>query len=202
MADAKISALSASTYLDGAEELPIAQAGANEKATVSQVLGGAYVVLQSNYTLTSQTAAQKLFNSSTNGAVTLATGIYEFDALIYITSMSATSGNGAFSFAGTATLARQLMIATGVDSTTPATAATQSGAGVVGASAFTTNTVLAATGTAMTAHIRGTIDVTATGTVIPSMSQVTAAAAVVNAGSFIRFRRIGPTATATLGNWS
>lgn len=204
MPDTKISGLTAATFLDGTEELPLAQAGANEKATVSQVMAGAYVVLQSKYTLTSQTAAQKLFNSTTNGAITLPTGIYHFDAGIYITSMSATSGNGAFNLlgAGTATLARQLMLATGGDSTTPATAAARGGAAVIGGSAFTTNTVTAATGTAMAVHITGVFDVTVTGTIIPSIALQTAAAAVVNAGSFFRCRRIGPTATATLGNWS
>lgn len=204
MVDTAISGLTAATFLDGGEVLPLAQGSANEKATVSQVIGGAYCVLQSNYTLTSTTTAQKLFNSSTNGALTLGTGIYLFDCLIYLTSMSATSGNGAFSIlgAGTATLARQLMHATGADSTTPGTVGAQGGASIVGGNAFSTNTVTAATGTAMAAHIRGTFDVTSAGTIIPSIALQTAAAAVVNAGSYIRLHRIGPTATATLGNWS
>jgi len=37
-----------------------------------------FILQTSNYTLTSQTAAQQLFNASTNGAITLPTGTFEF----------------------------------------------------------------------------------------------------------------------------
>lgn len=206
MPDTKISALTAATFLDGAEELPLAQSGANEKATVSQVIGGAYVVLQSDYTLTSTTASQKLFNATTNGALQLTSGIYHFDAFISITGMSGTTGNGAFSIigAGSANIAtaRTVMHAVGIDATTTGTPAAQGGAFVQAANAFTTNTVTAGTGTAMGVRISGVIDVTVAGTIIPSIALQTASAAVVKAGSFFRIQRIGNTATATLGNWS
>jgi hypothetical protein len=52
----------------------------------------AYGVLQANYTLTSITTAQKLFNWSTNGALSLAAGTYRFTCSLLLTSMSATSG--------------------------------------------------------------------------------------------------------------
>lgn len=204
MPDSKISALTAATFLDGSEELPLAQSGANEKANVSQVLGGAFVVLQSAYTLTSTTSSQKLFNSTTNGALTLTTGIYRYEALIQLTSMSATSGNASFSIlgAGTATLARQVIHAVGTDNTTTSNPAAQNGTFTVAASVTTANMTSGGTGTALGVEISGIIDVTTAGTIIPSVALFTAAAAIASAGNYFRCYRIGPTATATLGNWS
>ncbi len=206
MADTKISALSPAAYLDGSEEFALAQASANEKATISQILGGSYCVLQSDYTLTSTTSSQKLFNSTTNGALTLPTGVYLFEAMLYLTNMSATAGNGAFLIvgAGTATLAtaRTHMRAVGLDFTAPKSPGTHSGSGVIGANAFSSNLVSTLSGTGLTVSISGHFDVTSTGTIIPSFALLTAAAAVVKAGTFFRCQCIGPTATATLGNWS
>lgn len=202
MADTKISGLPVSDYIDGTEELVMADGEANYRTKTSDLNGGLLVVLQSNYTLSNSASVQKLFNSSTNGALTLITGIYSFESILYLTSMSGTSGNGAFSIAGTATLARQIMIATGIDSSTPAKVAAFGGAAVQGGSAFSTNTVPAAAGTAMAVYVKGMFDVTSGGTIIPSIALANAAAAVVNAGSFFRCKRINPTATAKLGDWS
>jgi hypothetical protein len=60
----------------------------------------AYRLLQANYTLTSVTTAQKLFNWSTNGALTLAAGTYRFTCSQLITSMSTTSGSAKFDLKG------------------------------------------------------------------------------------------------------
>jgi len=203
MADTKVSLLSAASYLDGVEEFPLSDGTAtSKKATASQIRAGVFCKLTADYTLTSTTGVQKLFNASTNGAVTLPTGTYLFECMVHITGMSSTSGNGAFSLAGTATRGSQLMSSVGIDATTTATAAAQGGAFVQGGSAFTTNTVTAATGTAVGFRVRGTFNVTASGTVIPSIALVTATAAVVKAGSYFRAVRIAPDATNTLGNWS
>jgi len=77
--------------------------------------------LDANYTLTSTTAAQKLFNWSTNGALSLATGKYRFLTQLYLTDMSATSGNGQFEIlgAGTATLSDIIYSVNGFDDTAP-----------------------------------------------------------------------------------
>lgn len=201
MAATKISALSAATYLDGSEELPLAQGGANEKATVSQIVGGAYVVLQADYTLTSTTSAQKLFNSSTNGALTLPTGVYTFEGMIHLTTMSATSGNASVNVlgAGTAVIARPLIQTVGQEALA---AAGGVGGQFAAASGTTGNATSAGTTTTMGIRVSGVIDVTTGGTIIPSVGLTTAASAVVKAGSYFRLTRIGPTATATLGNWS
>lgn len=48
-------------------------------------------------TFTSNTSQQAIFNSPTNGRLTLETGAYTFETLISMDTMSATSGNGKFS---------------------------------------------------------------------------------------------------------
>jgi hypothetical protein len=160
-----------------------------------------YGQLTSDYTLTSTTAEQKLFNFSTNGAITLATGRYRFRASLYLTTMSATTGNASFRLAGTATLANILFQAVGLDSTTPLVAAGRGGSASVTA-AGPASMVTAATGTGLVSDIEGIINVTASGTVIPSIALVTAAAAVVKAGSYVEFLRIGDTGSNTQGSWS
>lgn len=162
-----------------------------------------YGHLQSDYTLTSTTSVQKLFNWSTNGALTLPTGVYRFRSMIYLTTMSATSGNGSFRVkgGGTATLARILYHVTGIDNTSPLNVGTRTGsAAVVENSAA--SMVTAGTGTGLTAIIEGFFDVTVTGTIIPSIALVTAAAAVVKAGSFFECERVGDTATAASTGWT
>ena len=62
-----------------------------------------FILQQATYTLTSQTAAQKLFNAVSNGTVTLVAGTYEFDCMFSLSSMSATSGSFGFALGGAAT---------------------------------------------------------------------------------------------------
>jgi len=162
-----------------------------------------YGHLQADYTLTSTTAVQKLFNWSTNGALTLPTGVYRFRSMIYLTTMSATSGNGSFRLkgAGTATVARVMYHTTGIDNTSPLNAGAQGGSASITENSVA-SMVTAATGTGLTAIIEGFFDVTVTGTIIPSIALVTAAAAVVKAGSFFECEHVGNTATAASSGWS
>ncbi len=182
------------------------ESGASVRAKLNTVLardvyGG---VLQSNYALTSQTGAQRLFNWSANGALTLPTGIYQLDALLMLTGMSATSGNGQFSLAaGTATLARILYQSTGMDANAVTTAAGITGAITQQRAIGGVPTVSASTGTQMMARLHGMFDVTVEGTIIPSIALTTAAAAVVQQGSYFVCTRMAPTGTATFGDaWS
>lgn len=208
MADQSISALrtaSPANYLKGSEPFPVVQSGDTRGALVSQINAGFLIYQNADRALTSTTAAQKLFDQVANGTLTFdEKGLYELDAQLQLTGMSATSGNGAFSLigAGTATLAGQLLHSVGMDATTPTTAAAQGGAVVVGASAFTTNTVTAATGTAVSMTVKGIFKVTAVGTIIPAISLVTAAAATLKAGSWLRVRQIAPDGVYSLGPWS
>lgn len=160
------------------------------------------VCLSSTYTLTSQTAAQKLFNASTNGALTLPTGTFMFESLFSLSSMSGTTGNAQFQIlgGGTATLGSVLYHTVGVDGNINA-AATQTG-GASNTSSSAASILTAATNTNMHALVRGTFRVTATGTIIPSVALVTAAAAVVAVGSYFRCWKVGSSTFTTVGNWS
>lgn len=207
MPDAKITDLPAFTdasILDVFEIVDVS-ADVNEKITLAQLMslisGGYFARLPAARTLASVTTAQAIFDAA-NDTLTLEVGAYTFDALIAISGMSATSGNAQFQLvgAGTAVLAGQLFHIVGVDGAT-ATAATQTGS-----TAVTNNSpaaaVTAGTGTAMTMNIKGTFEVTTAGTIIPSVALLTAAAAVVAAGSYIKIAPIGANGVASFGPWA
>ncbi len=152
--------------------------GGTAAAPVFDEAPAIFARLASAYTLTSTTAAQKLFNVSANGAVALETGVYEFEAMVHVTGLNLLSGS-VLSFGGTATIANALGQASRAD------------------------TVEAGGATAATlTHWTGEIDVTAAGTLIPMIALAAAAAASVRPGTFIRFRRLGNTAATTRGTWS
>lgn len=156
-------------------------------------------LLQSPYTLTSQTAAQRLFNISTNGALTLTTGTYGFDCFFSLSSMSASSGSFGFAFGGTSTLTQYWWATAQKGTATLATAtATQTTYNIAANTALAT----ASTNTVGYAQISGIIDITVAGTLIPQVSLGVAAAAVVGAGSYFRLRPIGSTIVTSVGNWS
>jgi parallel beta-helix repeat protein len=180
---------------------PTANIAISDMSNVSTGDDWLYGVLSADYTLTSTTSLQKLFNWSTNGAITLPTGYYWFAATIYITGMDPTSGNAKFDMlgAGGATIDKMVMGWTGQDATSPSSAAAQSG-GFALTAATGTNMSTSAVGTAMGETITGSFQITAAGTVIPSIALVTAIAAVVNKGSSIRFKRVG--ASNINGVWS
>lgn len=211
MADTKISALTAVAALAKGDKLPITDVSdltASYSVTLEKLgewINAQHVIRQAaTYTLTSSTAQQKLFNSVTNGTLTLPTGTYLFESVIALTSMSATSGNGAFSVkgAGTAVLSDVLYHTVGVDGAA-ATAATQTGSTTVATTGTSAASVVTAgTGTAMTMRHHGTFEVTTTGTIIPSISLVTAAAAVVTAGSYFKCQRVGDINMVSQGDWT
>ena len=150
-----------------------------------------WMMLASDYTLTSTTATQKLFNATTNGALTLGPGVYEHQALIRLTGMStAASTNLSYTVlgAGTASLAaNSVTFSTGADGGVTAATA-QSGSMTVGV-ATPQPIVTAATSQFLHAHVRGVFRVNTEGTIIPSVSLGTAAAAVVTAGTYFMVKR-------------
>jgi len=156
-----------------------------------------FITLTSTYTLTSQTAAQKLFNSSTNGAVTLPVGTFAFECEFNLSAMSATSGSFGFALGGTAAftqywtaIANKAALAT----TTNVQSTFNTAANVALATANTTTTGYA--------RITGQLVVTVAGTVIPQVSLGQLAAAIVGLGSFFRIRPLGSSTVTTVGNWS
>lgn len=151
------------------------------------------------YTLVSQTAAQKLLNATSTGAITLPIGVYEFECCFSLTAMSSSSGSFGFALGGTATHTD----AWWAEADKVATLATAS---TTAATTFNTaaNTTLVAVNLLTTgwARIRGVIRVTVAGTIIPQVSLGVAAAAIVGANSFFRIVPVGPSGFTTVGQWT
>lgn len=205
MADTKFSALSAVTVLANVIQWGVDDGGTSKRLTLEQVKDwgtGFWIRQAASRTLTSTTTEQKLFDSVANGTLTLPTGVYYFDCQMYITGMSATSGNLAFDIlgAGTGVLADILYHAIGIDGLA-ATAAAQTGStSILGQSVA--SIVSAVTATGVSVSIRGSFEVTTAGTIIPSVTLVTAAAATVAAGTYFRCERWGAINAVSQGPWS
>lgn len=161
-----------------------------------------YIRAATSRSLTSSTAEQALFNSPTNGRITLEVGLYFFEGMLYLTGMSGTTGNAAFDIvgAGTAVTADWLWHAVGIDAGTPTNAATQTGSFSITQQSVA-SMVTAGTGTGMGAELRGTFEVTTAGTLIPSVTLVTASAATLAAGSYVMLRRMGAPNYTNVGQW-
>jgi hypothetical protein len=162
-----------------------------------------FVCLTSTYTLTSQTATQKLFNVPSSGSLSVTGSTrYRFNCVLGVTSMSGTSGNALFDIkgAGSATFTSALWVAVGGDAA--ANTAIAGGASFQTSSAATTNIILAGTGTGLGVLITGQFVINASGTIIPSIGLTTAAAAVVNVGSFFECWPVSAGSTTSLGNWT
>lgn len=158
-----------------------------------------FIVLTSANTLASQTAAQPIFDGGggpANGAITLATGTYWFECVFSLTGMSATSGSFGFAFAGTATYSQSW-----TSIATDAALATAANTQTTFNTAANTTLCTASTSTTGYAIIRGIVRITAAGTLIPSVSQTTAAAADVGADSHFFIKQLGNSTVVSLGNW-
>jgi len=172
-------------------------------STRATIVAQQAVVLNTAYTLTSQTPAQKIFNNTFSGAVTLPVGTYFFECFYSLSSMSATSGSFGFALvAGTATFTQQwrseAQKGTATLTTATATQTTYS-------TAANTTIATASVNTVGWAYISGVINVTVAGTIIPSVSLGVAAAAVVGVGSYFKVNAVNSsnsTTNATVGNWS
>lgn len=159
------------------------------------------VVLTGNNTLTSQTAAQAIFDGGggpVNGAVTLPVGTYQYELSYAVTGL----GNGSFGFdlGGNATKTftfHALATKAGTLLATPMA--------VFSTYDTAPNTVLVATSngtTVGTLLVKGIIRVTVAGTIIPQISLTTAIAAVIQAGAYFKVSAVGNATVATVGNWS
>lgn len=204
-----LAGLGSKAYLVGTELMLAEEAGVQYQVTASAVLGSSFTMTQADYNLTNTTASQKIFNGSTNGALTLVGGAYVFELLVYIRGMSTTSGNAGFDLkgAGTASLSgsRLLYDIVGVDNSAPFGALARSGSAATGGSGWAVSApiVTAGAGTNLVFRASGAFDTGGGGTIIPSISLSTGVGtAFVVAGSYLLIRRVAPTATATVGNWS
>ena len=156
-----------------------------------------FILQNSNYTLTSTTAAQQIFNATTNGAVTLPTGPFEFECQFNLSSMSASSGSFGFALGGSATI-NQYWTA----NATKTAFATPTAATISYNVAANTAIATASTTTTGFAVIQGYITVAGAGTIVPQVSLGVAATALVGAGSFFRIRPLGTNTVSRVGNWS
>jgi len=161
------------------------------------VLADQFILLQATNTLTSQTAAQALFDVTGSGQVTLVAGTYEFECQFSLSSMSGSSGSFGFALGGGATFTQYWW-----SLANKATLATAANGLVTFNTAANTTLVTANTNTVAFARIHGVIIVTVGGTVIPQVSLGVAAATVVGVGSFFKIRALGGSAATTSGNWS
>lgn len=156
------------------------------------------ILLQSAYTLTSQTAAQKLFNTPASGQVTLSVGTYEFECSYFLTSLSSTSGGYGFALGGTATFTQSYLAIAKKDTSL----ANQNQPFMSYNTAANINITGSNTNTTGNAYISGIINVSASGTIIPQVSLTIAAAAIVGIGSYFRIRPIGSTTVTSVGAWT
>jgi len=167
--------------------------------------GGAstfFARLPVDFTLLTQTASQQLFDTSASGALALDVGVYSFEAAIYLTGLSATSGNGTFSVlgSGTATTGNFLMQSVGLDNNSPLSSAARNGSGSATSSV---KLVGNATGTGVLTVVSGHFEVTSAGTIIPSITlDDLPTAPVAKAGTTFRCTRMADTVVNTQGTWS
>lgn len=149
-----------------------------------------FIYQNAGRTLTSTTAAQKLFDQTTNGRVTLGTGLYRVEAEILMTGMSATSGNAVLDMlgAGTAVVSGALLHSVGRDDSAPLGSGARTGVGANGASII--RLAGASAGTGIISQVTGVFKVTTAGTLIPSVLLDTAAAATVELGTYMTITKI------------
>jgi hypothetical protein len=159
-----------------------------------------YITLTTGYTTVSgSTALQKMFNSTTNGALTVGgSTTYFFECDFSLSSMSTTSGAFSFGLLGTATYTRVRYWAISKK------AAAAQGTGLLTMGTAATATALVANNTTATGHstIRGKIVVGTGGTIIPAFAISQAAAAVVDADASFRIWAVGSNTVTSVGNWS
>lgn len=163
-----------------------------------------FINLSADYTLTDSSAAQKAFNSTTNGAITpLAATAYEFEAVYHITNTGTTSHTWAVLFGGTATLTSMAYNAMASTAVGNALAAVSQIRGV-----DATATVVTPASTSATENVeivlRGVIRVNAAGTLIPQvkLSAATGGTEKMLANSYFRMWPIGSNTVTNAGNWS
>lgn len=153
------------------------------------------------HTLNNVGTAQPIFNSPTNGQITLETGTYLFELMFLVTAMSATSGNAQILFAGTGTFGAWLWRHDAIDGVAGTTLLDLDNAFNV-TNATAAPCCAAAVNTTLRFYARGSFECTGAGTLIPQITLATAiATAAVAIGSFCLVRRVGSTSVVSVGQW-
>lgn len=170
------------------------------------------MALASDYTFTDSSTAQKAFNSTANGQITLpANSSYLLEANYMITNVGTTSHTWSVLFAGTASLtALDFTVRGRSGATSQLTLAADSSASQSNAAGALPSTALVVTAASTSATenvllaVRGVLRVNATGTFIPQvkLSAATTGASKMLRGSFIQLTPFGSDTATNLGNWS
>lgn len=161
-----------------------------------------FITQTADYTVTSLAAntLNKLFNSSTNGAITVAgSTTYTFECVFHLSALSTTSGTFAFGFGGTATYSLIVYTATACKAASGTASTATITAGV---SAAATTIATASVATFGYASIVGKLVIGTGGTIIPSFSISQTASPAVNSGSYFILTPIGSNTVQKIGNWS
>lgn len=176
------------------------------------VPAGVLMALASDYTLTDTATAQKAFNASTNGAVTLpANSSYLLEAEYSITNTGTTSHTWAILFAGTATLTAldfRVRGRSGVTSqltlTADSSASQSNGAGSLPSTALVVTAASVSATENVLLSIAGILRINATGTFIPQVKMSAAAVGTEKMlrGSYIQLTPFGSNTATSLGAWS
>lgn len=155
--------------------------------------------------LLSQTAAQPMFVDSgsaalTNGTIALPKGCYMFECQASLSALSATSGGFGFSLvaSNSGVIGEQAWTANAIKGTIATPANTFASWNV----AASTEIASASTATVGWFNIYGMFTVTTAGTFAPSISQSTAATAIVGVGSFFSLNSIGAATVTGVGAWT
>lgn len=164
-----------------------------------------FITLSSDYVASNTATAQKVFNSTTNGAITVSgSTTYEFEAIYYISRTSGTTSHTTSTlFAGTATFTSITYLAE-----TTSTAGNSLGTvSRIYGTAATALTVAGASTSAtenITISLKGIIRTNGAGTIIPQFKYSTAPGGqpTVIKNSYFKITPIGNSSVVSVGNWS
>lgn len=164
-----------------------------------------FITLTSAYTLTNTTSAQKLFNATTSGALTLPVGSYFFETTFLLSSLG--TGAISFGFGGTATLSGVLWYGQTLRATTTLNTGTAATTLSLMMSTSGAATSLQSSPPATSANawsvIKGKLRVSVAGTIIPQITlAATAAAAIVGVDSHFRIWNVGSNTVTNVGAWT
>lgn len=166
--------------------------------------GGFHGIFQdADYTGSNSNTAQKVFNGSTNGTITLpGSTTYLLEAVYHIHTTGTTSHTLGVGFGGTATLTSIGYLLEYANATSEAFAAVNR-LWVTTASNTTTFTA-AASASHTTLFLKGQVRINASGTFIPqyTWSAAPGVAGVTLLGSYCTLTPIGSNTMKTVGNWS
>jgi hypothetical protein len=164
-----------------------------------------YIIVQSSaHTGNNATGVQAVFNASTNGAITLAAGTYNFEGLYNITRAAGnTSHTTSLAFGGTAVLTSIGYLAR-TSTTTGAILGTVSQLWIASAAATVVTAASTSTTENLNIQVKGTVRVTTAGTFIPQFSYSAAPGGTpsINTNSFFKIFPLGTNAVTVIGNWS